>query len=52
MRHGAKRKLCSSEGCTNLARKRGLCFRHGAKVKLCSSDGCINQVKKDGANRL
>ena len=31
MRHGAKVKLCSSEGCTNQAVRGGVCFRHGAK---------------------
>ena len=30
MRHGAKRKQCSSEGCTNQAKKGGVCIRHGA----------------------
>ena len=32
MRHGAKVtvKLCSSEGCTNNAKKGGVCIRHGA----------------------
>ena len=32
MRHGAKmkKKLCSSEGCTNYSKRGGLCQRHGA----------------------
>ena len=30
MRHGAKRKQCSSEGCNNKAVKGGVCRRHGA----------------------
>ena len=30
MRHGAKLKRCSKVGCTNGAKKRGLCYRHGA----------------------
>ena len=51
VRHGAKRKLCSSEGCTNQAHKGGVCVRHGAKVKLCSSEGCTNQVRQGGACR-
>ena len=29
MRHGAKGKVCSSEGCTNLAKRGGVCRRHG-----------------------
>ena len=28
--HGAKKKLCSSEGCTNQAKRGGVCKRHGA----------------------
>jgi hypothetical protein len=30
MRHGAKVKQCSSEGCKNIAQKGGVCRRHGA----------------------
>jgi hypothetical protein len=32
IRHGAeqKRKQCSSDGCTNIAKKGGVCKRHGA----------------------
>ena len=30
VRHGAKVKLCSSEGCTNYAQRGGLCRRHSA----------------------
>ena len=32
MRHGAtvKRSICSSEGCTNQAKRGGVCKRHGA----------------------
>jgi hypothetical protein len=30
MRHGAKVKLCSSDGCTNFAKNGGVCVRHGA----------------------
>jgi hypothetical protein len=61
-KHGAKRyerKLCSNEGCTNIAQRGGVCWTHGAKVKckLCSSDGCANQAIlrgvcwRHGANR-
>jgi len=32
-RHGAKVKLCSSEGCTNHAKNGGVCVRHGSAVK-------------------
>ena len=31
IRHGAKVKLCSFEGCTNQVVKIGVCIRHGAK---------------------
>lgn len=26
------KKRCSSEGCTNFARKRGVCMKHGANI--------------------
>ena len=39
-KHGALIKRCSSEGCTNQAKRRGLCVKHGAKVKRCSIEGC------------
>jgi len=50
MKHGAKVKLCSSDGCTNISRKGGVCMRHGAKVthKRCSAEGCTNQVQRGG----
>ena len=43
-----KKKRCSEEGCTNEAKKGGVCIRHGAKVKLCSSEGCTNNAQKGG----
>ena len=46
--HWSKGKLCSSEGCTNVALKGGVCMRHGAKLKLCSSEGCTNVALKWG----
>eukprot|EP00984_Skeletonema_dohrnii_P019348 scaffold9214_cov125-Skeletonema_dohrnii-CCMP3373.AAC.2 len=48
VRHGAKVKLCSSEGCTNYVRQGGVCIRHGAKVKRCSSEGCRNNAQIGG----
>ena len=50
MKHGAKRKLCSSDGCTNLAQKGGVCVKHGATLtkKKCSSSGCTNLAQKGG----
>ena len=41
IRHGAKVKTCSTEGCTNQVVKGGVCVRHGAKVKIktCSQKG-------------
>ena len=47
-RHGAKKKLCSQEGCTNHVVRDGVCVRHGAKVKRCNHEGCTNQVQKGG----
>eukprot|EP00984_Skeletonema_dohrnii_P026615 scaffold15968_cov70-Skeletonema_dohrnii-CCMP3373.AAC.1 len=44
-------KMCSAEGCSNLAKKGGVCIRHGAQVKvrrLCSSEGCTNLVVEGG----
>ena len=48
MRHGAKVKRCSSEGCTNNVLNGGVCRRHGAKKKRCSSEGCRNEAIKGG----
>eukprot|EP00986_Skeletonema_menzelii_P004450 scaffold1518_cov113-Skeletonema_menzelii.AAC.2 len=48
MRHGAKVKRCSSEGCTKYVVNGGVCFRHGAKTKRCSIDGCTNQAQNGG----
>ena len=48
MKHGAKKKRCSKEGCTKQAQTGGVCIRHGAKVKLCSKEGCTNYVVKGG----
>lgn len=36
---GKRRKMCTSEGCTNLSRSRGLCKAHGGG-RRCSVDGC------------
>lgn len=48
--HGAKRKTCNIEGCTNNAQKGGVCIKHGAvqKRKTCSHEGCTNKVQKGG----
>jgi len=51
MRHGAKLKLCSSDGCTNQFYRGGVCMRHGAKLKLYSSEGCSNQAKNGGVRK-
>ncbi len=50
IKHGAKHKRFSRDGCTSIAKKGGLCIRHGAKEKRkrCISDGCTNQVVKGG----
>jgi len=41
MKHGAKVKLCSKEGCSNNALKGGMCWSHGGKPK-CSASKCTN----------
>jgi hypothetical protein len=51
--HGAPRKRCiSHEGCTNIAKKGGVCVTHGAKVKAykrCSfKGGCTKKARKGG----
>jgi hypothetical protein len=51
IKHGAKVKPCSSEGCTSFAQKGLVCVKHGAKIKRCSSEGCTNQVVKGGVCR-
>ena len=48
MRHGAKVKQCSNEGCTNHAVNGGVCLRHGAKHKRCSIEGCTKYPQKGG----
>ena len=50
IKQGAKVKICSSEGCTNLSRKGGVCVKHGAAwiKKICSSEGCTNIAQKGG----
>ena len=50
MRHGAKWYACSHEGCTNQAKKGGVCMRHGAnkEKKKCNQEGCTNYAKKGG----
>jgi len=53
IKHGAKVKRCSSEGCNNQAKKGGVCIKHGAKYirKRCSSEGCKNIAVKGGVCR-
>ena len=50
MKHGAKHKRCSSDGCTNQAQKGGVCTRHGAtrEYKRCSTEGCTSFALKGG----
>jgi hypothetical protein len=38
MRHGAKVRECSSDGCTIGSVKIGVCIRHGAKTKGCKNN--------------
>jgi len=51
--YGAKRirKICTHEGCTNIAVNGGVCISHGAKrkaVKICTHEGCTKQVVNGG----
>jgi len=48
MRHVVTRIMerCMHEGCTNQARRGGVCIRHGAKQTLCSDDGCTNRAPR------
>ena len=46
MRHGAKRKTCSHEGCTNQVRKGGVYVRHGAEKKTCKHEGCTKRFSR------
>ena len=48
------RAKCSSDGCTNNARKGGVCTRHAGgteKIKTCSHEGCTNVARKGGVCR-
>ena len=36
------RTKCSADGCTNVAKKGGVCVSHGAKRKTCSHEACTN----------
>ena len=50
MKHGAKRKLCFIENCTDGAVKNYVCVKHGAKVKpppCCSVKNCTKQAIKN-----
>ena len=38
---GRKRRLCSFDGCTNIAHGGGVCRRHGATRSTCRYEGCI-----------
>ena len=44
------KSYCSHDGCTNQARKRGVCITHGdgAKRKQCIFEGCTNKAVKGG----
>ena len=45
-----RKKECSANGCTNQAKRGGVCKRHGAKIthKQCSSEGCTNKAVEGG----
>ena len=45
------RKLCSYEGCSNQARRGGVCTTHGAKVKRCRLRWMYQLCSKGGSLR-
>ena len=51
MRHGAKMKECSSDGCTNIVIKGCVCIRHGAKTNRCSSVGYRRMLKQTNPSK-
>jgi hypothetical protein len=52
MRHGAKVKRCSSEGCTNKAKRGGVCIRHGAKKGGTRAHQNPNEREHNSLNKL
>ncbi|KAF0720476.1 Aste57867_269 [Aphanomyces stellatus] len=44
---GAAKKLCTEDGCTNVAHKRHKCVRHGGGRK-CRADGCPTHARSGG----
>ena len=42
------RKKCTSDGCTNVAHRGGVCVRHGAPLRRCSVLGCAKKSQKRG----
>jgi len=51
LRHGAKKRYCTIQGCTNSQQEGGLCRRHGAPRKACSVEGCTTNSRKHGLCR-
>jgi len=47
-KHGATKKLCNRDGCSNKATNGGVCIKHGAKCKICSNNGCTNKAINGG----
>ncbi len=39
---------CSTDGCSNIVVRGGLCTKHGAKRKRCSSEGCTKYAWTGG----
>ena len=42
------KKICTSEGCQNIAQKAGKCSKHANLLKQCSEEGCNNFAQKGG----
>ena len=49
IKHGAKRKRCCVENCTNQAQNNNVCVKHGAKVEYprCSFENCTKFAQKN-----
>ena len=47
MKHGAKVKACSHEGCTNYVQQGGVCIKHGVPVKNCIHDIAPHYLSAD-----
>jgi len=46
--HGAKRRICSYDGCNNFVKQKGgVCNTHGARTTPCSHEGCTKRAQNN-----